>query len=207
MLFAKRFWPGIADGSITLTYRRWRGQQVLAGRRYRTPAGIVDVRSVSTASPEQVSDDEARLAGYDDAAALLADLPDRPDAPLYRIEFVAVPGPDPRSALASAADLDENDMAQISDRLDRLDRSSPRGPWTGEILELVRDRPATRAADLAATLGRDTAGFKRDVRKLKNLGLTESLDVGYRLSPRGRAYLRRSRAPAGRCASEPVAEL
>ena len=25
--------------------------------------------------------------------------------------------------------------------------------------------------------------------KLKNLGLTESLEVGYRLSPRGRAYL------------------
>jgi hypothetical protein len=31
--------------------------------------------------------------------------------------------------------------------------------------------------------------FKIDVRKLKNLGLTESLDIGYRLSPRGRAYL------------------
>ena len=30
--------------------------------------------------------------------------------------------------------------------------------------------------------------FKRDVRKLKELGLTESLPVGYRLSPRGRAY-------------------
>jgi hypothetical protein len=28
------------------------------------------------------------------------------------------------------------------------------------------------------------------VRKLKELGLTESLPVGYRLSPRGEAYLR-----------------
>ena len=32
--------------------------------------------------------------------------------------------------------------------------------------------------------------FKTDVRKLKELGLTESLEVGYRLSPRGEAVLR-----------------
>ncbi|MEJ7721115.1 MAG: hypothetical protein WKF58_12005 [Ilumatobacteraceae bacterium] len=36
----------------------------------------------------------------------------------------------------------------------------------------------------------ETAPFKLDVRKLKNLGLTHSLAVGYELSPRGRAYLR-----------------
>ncbi len=46
-----------------------------------------------------------------------------------------------------------------------------------------------RAPDLAASLGRDTQPFKRDVRKLKELGLTESLKVGYSLSPRGRAWL------------------
>ena len=45
-------------------------------------------------------------------------------------------------------------------------------------------------ADLAASLGMEKLPFKRDVRKLKELGLTESLPVGYRLSPRGRAYLR-----------------
>ncbi len=31
--------------------------------------------------------------------------------------------------------------------------------------------------------------FKRDVRKLRELGLTESMLVGYRLSSRGSAYL------------------
>lgn len=34
-----------------------------------------------------------------------------------------------------------------------------------------------------------TAPFKRDVRKHKELGLTGSLPVGYRLSPRGAAWL------------------
>jgi hypothetical protein len=38
-------------------------------------------------------------------------------------------------------------------------------------------------------VGREKHPFKLDVRKLKELGLTESLEVGYRLSPRGRAVM------------------
>ena len=46
-----------------------------------------------------------------------------------------------------------------------------------------------RAPDLATSLGRETLPFKRDVRKLKKRGLTISLQVGYAISPRARAYL------------------
>ena len=42
---------------------------------------------------------------------------------------------------------------------------------------------------LAELLGRERPALKTDVRKLKRLGLTESLEVGYELSPRGRAFL------------------
>jgi hypothetical protein len=189
VLFPKRFWAGIADGSVTLTYRRWLRQQVLAGRPYRTPAGIVEVTSVSTVSADQISDEEAHRAGYRDAATLVAELPVRPGLDLFRIEFQTISGPDPRAVLASANNLDDADVAGIARRLDRLDRASSHGPWTREVLRLIRDRPATRAADLADLLGREKASFKADVRKLKNLGLTESLDVGYRLSARGNAYL------------------
>ena len=59
-----------------------------------------------------------------------------------------------------------------------------------ETLALIASRPEVRAEDLAAMVGREKPPFKLDVRKLKNLGLTESLRVGYRLSPRGRSYLR-----------------
>ncbi len=59
------------------------------------------------------------------------------------------------------------------------------------MLRLIADRPGVRAPDLAASTGRETAPFKVDVRKLKELGLTESLQVGYRISPRGRAVLGR----------------
>ena len=108
---------------------------------------------------------------------------------MYRVEFHRVDEPDPRSVLAADADLSPADRAEIDRRLDRLDRASTHGPWTRAVLGAIADHPATRAADLAATFGRETAPFKLDVRKLKNLGLTESLEVGYRLSPRGAAYL------------------
>ena len=76
-------------------------------------------------------------------------------------------------------------------RLTHFDRASKDGPWTAAVLEAIRDRPGVRAPDLAASLGSATQPFKRDVRKLKELGLTESLEVGYRLSARGSAFLER----------------
>ena len=91
--------------------------------------------------------------------------------------------------LAASADLSPADRAELDRRLDRLDRAAAHGPWTRAALAVIAGRPGRRAADLAAWFGRETQPFKTDVRKLKNLGLTESLEVGYRLSPRGEAYL------------------
>ncbi|MET0902025.1 MAG: hypothetical protein ABWZ52_02190, partial [Acidimicrobiales bacterium] len=108
---------------------------------------------------------------------------------LYRIRFHVVDEPDPRATLAADGALTADDRAEIDRRLDRLDGASRRGPWTRETLRLIARMPATRAGDLAAEAGRERLAFKTDVRKLKNLGLTVSLGVGYELSPRGQAYL------------------
>jgi hypothetical protein len=189
MLFLKRFWEPIALGEITVTFRRWKAQQVQAGRRYRTAAGIIEIELVSTWAEENITDADARQAGHADARSLVADLPVRPGLPLYRIQFHVVEDPDPRAELAARADLTPAEIVEISQRLHRLDRASPHGPWTVAVLEMIEGHPGTRAPDLAAHFGRETQPFKTDVRKLKNLGLTLSLKVGYRLSPRGEAYL------------------
>ena len=60
-------------------------------------------------------------------------------------------------------------------------------------MELIRQNPQRRAPDLAEIEGRETAPFKIDVRKLKGIGLTVSFAVGYEVSPRGAAYLERTR--------------
>ncbi|MBV9240422.1 MAG: hypothetical protein JO314_00305, partial [Acidobacteria bacterium] len=56
-------------------------------------------------------------------------------------------------------------------------------------LQLIHDKPATYSGVLAKAAGVDLPHFKPWVRKLKALGLTESLEVGYRLSPRGEVVL------------------
>lgn len=187
-----RFRDPIARGEVTLTFRRWKRCQVVAGHRYRTAAGRLAVDDVKIVDPERITHADAKRAGFASRRALLAELRGTDDLPVYRIRFHAVDGPDERETLAHDDALGEVDRAELDARLDRLDRASSHGPWTRAVLETIAASPGVRAADLAERFGRETQPFKLDVRKLKNLGLTISLEVGYRLSPRGEAYLRRT---------------
>jgi hypothetical protein len=144
---------------------------------------------VTEVDPVAITDADAVRAGFGNAAALVAQLRGDDALTVYRIAFHVVDEPDPRSVLAASDALTDADRDEIQRRLDRLDRASSHGAWTRAVLEVIAAQPATRAADLAEQFGRETLPFKTDVRKLKNLGLTESLEVGYRLSPRGEAYL------------------
>jgi hypothetical protein len=189
VLFEQRFWAPIAAGEITLTFRRWKRRQVVPGRRYRTAAGMLEVDALDPVTEADITDAEARASGYPDAATLVADLRGTPDLELVRVRFHVVDEPDPRTELAHDADLDQAALADLDRRLDRLDAASRHGPWTRATLALIGERPGVRAGDLADAVGRERLPFKADVRKLKALGLTLSLEVGYRLSPRGEAYL------------------
>src|SRR5919108_2558129 len=182
MLFHLDVLRRIGEGEVTLAFRRWRRPTVKAGGTLRTRAGVLAIVSVEVVDERDVTDADARRAGAEDREGLLGGLPGA--GPLHRIEF-RVAGPDPRIALRERGKITPAERAEIDARLARLDAASRHGPWTEKVLRLIAERPATRAPDLAASLGRETAPFKADVRKLKELGLTESLRVGYRLSPRG----------------------
>jgi hypothetical protein len=195
MLFEQRLWAGLADGTVTVTFRRWRRPRARAGARHRTPAGILAVDAVTEVDPAAIGEDDARAAGFASLAELRRRLDRHGDGPVYRVDFHHA-GVDPREALRRADDLPEAELAGLLARLGRLDRAGRDGPWTAATLRLIADRPGVRAADLAAAAGRERHPFKADVRKLKELGLTESLEVGYRLSPRGRTLLARLGAAA-----------
>jgi len=85
-------------------------------------------------------------------------------------------------------------FGDIVAKLTEMDRRRRTGPWTRQHLELIEARPAELAETIAASIGREKRPFKADIRRLKELGLTESLRVGYRLSPRGVAVLEALRA-------------
>jgi hypothetical protein len=144
---------------------------------------------VDVVEPSLVDAAQAREAGYASVSELVGDLRGDPALPVYRIRLRRIDEPDPRDELARAARLTEADVAAITARLARMDRASSRGPWTGAVLGLIAEQPGTVSTVLAEAIGWERQDFKLHVRRLKELGLTLSLDVGYRLSPRGESYL------------------
>ncbi|HEY1276409.1 MAG TPA: hypothetical protein VGF25_15975 [Thermoleophilaceae bacterium] len=190
MLFKARVLDGIADGSVTLAFRRWERPHARGGGSQRTRVGVVAFDAVEVIPESSITDEDARRAGFAGRDELLAELSPRNAGSVYRVEL-RLAGPDPRVELRERSRLSAADVAALRTRLARLDAHSHHGAWAETVLRLIADNPGVRAPDLAASLGRETQPFKRDVRKLKELGLTESLPVGYRLSPRGRALLKR----------------
>lgn len=186
MLLDRRTLQGIAEGSITIVLRRWRRPSVKSDGTLLTAIGQLAIDAVEPISEAEIDSTTAKAAGFNSQGDALAALAGR-EGELYRIRIRLI-GPDPREALRETDSLTDADMQELVGRLDRLDA---RRSWTRATLQLIATHPRRRAPELATLLGREALPFKQDVRKLKALGLTESLDVGYRLSPRGEALLSR----------------
>jgi hypothetical protein len=181
VLFPQALWPGLEDASVTVAFRRWRRPSVRAGGTLQTPAGRLAIDALERIDEADITDADARAAGHPDRRAVLDSL--RPDGDLYRIRFHHIGG-DPRDELRQRSDLSADELEELRRALARLE-------WAVPTLRLIAEHPATVSTDLAARLGMERLRFKQRVRRLKELGLTESLPVGYRLSPRGEAVLGR----------------
>lgn len=190
MLFDMKTLAAIERGAVTVAFRKWKRPTVKAGGTLNTAVGVLAIDAVERVDPGGITNAEATAAGLGSADEVRAVLAERDDGGVYRVRFHPA-GPDPRIALRERAKLTDEEWARLLGRLDRWDRESSGGPWTRAVLELIGSSEGTRAADLAAAVGQPKDRFKRNVRKLKGLGLTESLETGYRLSPRGRAVLAR----------------
>ncbi|MEP6859776.1 MAG: ASCH domain-containing protein [Deltaproteobacteria bacterium] len=190
LLFKKPFFAGLQSGAITVTYRRWQKPHVRPGGRYRChPIGVLEVDRIALVTVATIRDGDALAAGFatrDALVAYLAELgPLDETTPIYRVELHHG-GDGDRVEIALNDQLTPDDIAAIRAKLDHLDRDEP---WTKKTLAIIGKHPQIAASQLANKLGRETLPFKVDVRKLKRLGLTQSFEVGYEISPRGRAYL------------------
>lgn len=197
MLLPQRIAQGVKDGTITAAFRSWEQPRVKPGGTQLTAAGLVRFDAVTeVVDLESLTDADAHSAGFADLAGLLGVLQgggrrgprggkggDR----TFRVSLSWV-GEDPRVALRERRP-DAAELAALTAAVARLDAGKRTGPWTRRILEWIRTNPGTVSTVLAEELGRDLQPMKTDIRRLKALGLTESLRVGYRLSPRGEAYL------------------
>ena len=196
MQFRRQFHAPIASGEVTRTVRRWLRPQARAGGRYRLgTAGSIEVDRIAPTTADVLTLDDARRSGFNSVGALLGAIPPREGTTLYRVDFRYLGQiADPRVALAADGELEPGELAAIAERLAKMDARSRRA-WTRQTLDQIEAHPGTVSHTLASAIGIETAPFKVNVRKLKGLGLTISLETGYQLSPRGRALVGYLRSP------------
>lgn len=189
MQFTNRNSDAIRAGEVTLTFRNWRRPHAKVGNVYRLrPHGAIRVTEVSQVRISVIANADARRAGFTDAAALAAFLKVGHDAEVTRVGFELAD----EQQLKRPLDLG---LVDVLERLKATDRRSA-SPWTCGVLMLIDTHPGRRAGDLAPTLGWELPKFKANVRKLKALGLTRSLETGYRLTDLGERALKAMRGDA-----------
>ena len=176
MLFPARYWPGLEDGSVTVAFRRQKRPTVRAGGTLRSPGGVLAIDEVTPIDEADITDVDARAAGHQ-----LGTRSSPASDPKARCSASGsiVPGTTRAGVPRTEAALDETTLAELRTKLARLD-------WAEPILRRIAAKPAVVSTELAADLGMERLPFKSKVRRLKELGLTESLETGYRLSPRGK---------------------
>ena len=185
MLFRQDILQGIAEGRVTLALRRWRRAPPTDGSTLRSPVGVLCLDRVTVVDEGDITADDVRRTGMspDELRASIAG-----EGRLLRIEL-RLAGDDPRVALRERLP-EAGEIEAIVAKLARMDAASG-SSWTSRYLQLIADQPAVVSRVLAPQVGAEVPPFKRRVRQLKELGLTESLEIGYRLSTRGRALLER----------------
>lgn len=192
LLFQKRFHDGLVSGAVTLTFRRWPKARVRPGGRYRChPIGVLAVSALSQVPVADITEQDACCCGFasrDELLAYMRTASDEPLLPSSLVWRVTLKYGEDGDRVEGALDevLSEDEVRDIAARLAKLDGGTP---WTQATLSIIAERPRVAASQLAAALGRETKPFKADVVKLKKLGLTQSFEVGYEISPRGRVFL------------------
>ena len=186
MLFKSTTLERIRTGHIDVAFRRWKRPTVKAGGTLVTPIGQLAITSLTEVREEEISNEDLRRAGYSEFGDLITNL--SAEGSLYRIEF-KISGADPRLQLREQLITTKKEFDDLATKLERMD-SRAEQPWTREFLILIDQNPRTLAGKLADEIEMPKMDFKNRVRRLKNLGLTISHQVGYSLSPRGKSYLK-----------------
>ena len=188
MLFKEKYLQGIRSGEISLAFRKWKKPAVKTGSLIKTSIGLVEIKEVSEINALEITNKDAMNAGFASLDELLQLLSKTEQGVIYKIN-VRYFDEDPRIALRENINPENVELKEITSKLERLDRYSKQGKWTLEILKLIHQNPTLRATDLAQRTKWEKEWLKLNIRKLKNIGLTISHEVGYSISPLGEKYL------------------
>lgn len=184
MLFKTRFLELIKKKKVKTAFRKWTRPTVKEGGTLITAIGQLAIQSVDVISYSEITEEDIASAGYDHRKDLDDELRLKKEGRIYRIRFLLL-GEDPRIKLRGENAISPNELDALRQKLTKLNQSGPLENWTSVVLNEIRKHPGKRAQDIADSLGVEKDWLKPNIRKLKNLGLTISLETGYKLSPRG----------------------
>ena len=188
MLFITKFSALIKSKKLETAIRKWTRPTVKENGTLITAAGQLRITSVKKIKYNEITDKEIIEAGYANRKELDRELDRKTVGEIYRIKF-KLEGDDPRIKLREHEDLSDVELDTLRKKFQALDARSKIKGWPLRILEAIDKEPGVLAIQQAKKLGYEKMWFKLHVRKLKNLGLTISLERGYKISPRGKAFL------------------
>lgn len=189
MLFKNDILQQIGNGTVTTAYRRWAKPSVKAGNTLMTAVGVLKITSVKEIAYESITDKDIQKTGLKSRAQLDKELAFNKDGTLYKISF-KLHSEDPRLALREETGISNEEFEQLKAKLEKMDKTSKHGPWTLQVLKLIDKHPGKHAIYFSEKLGMEKDWLKLHIRKLKNLGLTISLPVGYEIAPRGAQFMK-----------------
>lgn len=190
MLFKDIHLSGIKSGKITLAFRKWQKASVKIGSLLHTSIGLVEIGKMEAISENDITEQEAIKAGFTDKKQLLKSFTHNSTGTIFKIS-VCYHSADPRIKLREQTELSEQQFADLTKKLERLDNYSKQGHWTNKVLLTIKDNPNLHAIGIAKLTDFEKEWLKLNIRKLKNLGLTISHNVGYELSPLGKTFVQR----------------
>lgn len=188
MLFKDVHLRGIKSGKIKLAFRNWQKASVKIGSLLHTAIGLIEIQDIEVVQDSDITDKDARNAGFADKKGLLRSLENKDTGKIFKIS-VSYHSADPRINLREQTELSEQEFEDLKKKLRRLDNYSRQGHWTEKILLTIKDNPNLHAIGIAKLTGFDKEWLKLNIRKLKNMGLTISHNIGYEISPLGEQFL------------------
>lgn len=183
MIFKVHHLLGIKSGKVTVAFRKWEKPAVRQGGTIRNEMGVIKVEEVRQVTLSSITERDAIRAGYHDRGELVKALDKVGKGNIFRIQL-SYQSADPRIKLREQHSLTDGEFETLKKKLARLDQAAG-APWTMKYLTLIKKHPERRAGDLADMVDMERPAFKLNVRKLKNLGLTISHEIGYSVSPLG----------------------
>jgi hypothetical protein len=94
MLIKREVLEAIERGEIDLQFRRWTRPSVKAGGTLKTKLGVLQIGRIDEMRPEDVTEPDARRAGFTDLADFRRWLGTMKEGPLFhRIEVSYLKGP------------------------------------------------------------------------------------------------------------------